>query len=336
MRVSVCELLKKPGKATFTEVGKNQARIVLEPLERGFGYTLGGALNSVLLKILSGVAVDAIRIAGVKNLGSVKPDLVESLFEVVMNCKNLAVRAEVPLNAPVWLTLEKKGEGPVRAADIVCPEGITLVNPEALICTLKGADASLSMGLRAAAGRGYVVAGADEHIPAGAEDEILIDASFTPIQRFVYDVEAARQGGSTDLDRLVIQIQTNGVIAPDFALMQAALLLKDCIANIINKKEVSERIKAPAVPPLPDPVLMQPVDDLELTVRSANCLKAEQIIFIGDLVQRTEVELLKAPNLGKKSLTEIKDVLAQRGLSLGMRIANWPPPGLKKDPSGSK
>lgn len=326
--MSVSELTK-PKPVDFIDVGKNQARIVLEPLERGYGDTLGVALTAVLLKTLSGVAVDAIRIEGVTDTGSVKPDLAESLFEVIMNCKALAVRAEMPLNAPVWMSLEKQGEGEVRASDIVCPEGITMVDPEAYICTLKGEGASLSMGLRVAAGRGYVRAGSEEHIPAAKEGEILIDASFTPIQRFVYEVEAARQGESTDLDRLVIYIKTNGAIAPDMALMQAALLLKDSIANITNKEEISERVKAPAAPPLPDPVLMQPVDDLELTVRSANCLKAESIIYIGDLVQRTEVELLKTPNLGKKSLTEIKDVLAQRGLSLGMRIANWPPPGLK-------
>ena len=326
--MSVVELLK-PKPVNYTEISPNHARLVLEPLERGFGYTLGVALSGILLKTLSGTAVDAFQMAGVKDVNSSKDDLVESIFEVVMNLKSLAIASQEPLTEPVWLSIDKRGEGEVHASDIVCPENLSFVDPEARICTLKGAKASLSMKLRISSGQGYVMTTSDKHIPADAENVILIDANYCPIRRYVYEVESARVEQRTDLDRLVIDLETNGTIAPEVALMNGSNLICDSICNIVDKEEISERVSAPVAPPMPDPVLMQPVEDLELTVRSANCLKAESIIYIGDLVQRTEVELLKTPNLGKKSLNEIKDVLAQRNLSLGMRVANWPPPGLR-------
>ena len=326
--MSVVELLK-PKPVNYTEISPNHARLVLEPLERGFGYTLGVAVSGILLKTLSGTAVDAFQMAGVKDINSSKDDLVESIFEVVMNLKSLAIASQEPLTEPVWLSIDKRGEGEVHASDIVCPENLSFVDPEARICTLKGAKASLSMKLRISSGQGYVMTTSDKHIPADAENVILIDANYCPIRRYVYEVESARVEQRTDLDRLVIDLETNGTIAPEVALMNASNLICECMDNIIDKEEISERVSAPVAPPMPDPVLMQPVEDLELTVRSANCLKAESIIYIGDLVQRTEVELLKTPTLGKKSLNEIKDVLAQRNLSLGMRVANWPPPGLR-------
>ena len=326
--MSVVELLK-PKPVNYTEISPNHARLVLEPLERGFGYTLGVALSGILLKTLSGTAVDAFQMAGVKDINSSKDDLEETLFDVVMNLKSLAITSKEPLTEPVWLTIERRGEGEVHASDIVCPENLSFVDPEARICTLKGAKASLSMKLRITSGQGYVMTTSDKHVPAESEDVVLIDANYCPIRRFVYEVESARVEQRTDLDKLVLDIETNGTVAPEVALMNASNLLCDCIGNIVNKEEISERVSAPAAPPMPDPVLMQLVDDLELTVRSANCLKAESIIYIGDLVQKTEVELLKTPNLGKKSLNEIKDVLAQRNLSLGMRVANWPPVSLR-------
>ena len=326
--MSVVELLK-PKPVNYNEISPNHARLALEPLERGFGYTLGVALSGILLKTLSGTAVDAFQMAGVKDINSSKDDLEETLFDVVMNLKSLAITSKEPLTEPVWLTIERRGEGEVHASDIVCPENLSFVDPEARICTLKGAKASLSMKLRITSGQGYVMTTSDKHVPAESEDVVLIDANYCPIRRFVYEVESARVEQRTDLDKLVLDIETNGTVAPEVALMNASNLLCDCIGNIVNKEEISERVSAPAAPPMPDPVLMQLVDDLELTVRSANCLKAESIIYIGDLVQKTEVELLKTPNLGKKSLNEIKDVLAQRNLSLGMRVANWPPPGLR-------
>lgn len=325
--MSVVELLK-PKPVDYTEVSPNHARLVLEPLERGFGYTLGVALSGILLK-MSGTAVDAFQMAGVKDINSSKADLEETLFDVVMNLKSLAISAQEPLKEPVWLTIERRGEGEVHASDIVCPENISFVDPEARICTLKGAKASLSMKIRITSGQGYVMATSDKHVPADSDETILIDANYCPVRRYVYEVESARVEQRTDLDRLVIDIETNGTIAPEVALMNGSNLICDSICNIVDKEEISERVMTPVAPPMPDPVLMQLVDDLELTVRSANCLKAENIIYIGDLVQKTEVELLKTPNLGKKSLNEIKDVLAQRNLSLGMRVANWPPPGLR-------
>ena len=326
--MSVVELLK-PKPVNYNEISPNHARLALEPLERGFGYTLGVALSGILLKTLSGTAVDAFQMAGVKDINSSKDDLEETLFYVVMNLKSLAITSKEPLTEPVWLTIERRGEGEVHASDIVCPENLSFVDPEARICTLKGAKASLSMKLRITSGQGYVMTTSDKHVPAESEDVVLIDANYCPIRRFVYEVESARVEQRTDLDKLVLDIETNGTVAPEVALMNASNLLCDCIGNIVNKEEISERVSAPAAPPMPDPVLMQLVDDLELTVRSANCLKAESIIYIGDLVQKTEVELLKTPNLGKKSLNEIKDVLAQRNLSLGMRVANWPPVSLR-------
>ena len=326
--VSVVELLK-PKPVDYTEVSPNHARLVLEPLERGFGYTLGVALSGILLKTMSGNAIDAFQMAGVKDINSSKSDLVENLFDVVINLKSLGIRTEEPLKEPVWLTIERRGEGEVHASDITCPDFISFVDPEARICTLKGAKASLSMKLRVTSGQGYVMTTSEKHLPADSEDVVLIDANYSPIRRYVYEVESARVEQRTDLDRLVINLETDGTVAPEVALMNASNMICGSIDNIIDKEEISERVIAPVAPPMPDPVLMQLVDDLELTVRSANCLKAESIIYIGDLVQRTEVELLKTPNLGKKSLTEIKDILAQRNLSLGMRVANWPPPGLR-------
>lgn len=327
--MSVCELLK-PKPVDFTELGPNHVRIALEPLERGFGNTIGVALNGVLLKILPGYACDAFQIEGVDNLNSIKEDMVEPVIEVVMNLKKLAITANTQVQGPVWFTLEKQGEGVVRASNITCTEGMSIVNPDAKICTLKGEQAALKMSLRVVYGRGYVAANSPKHLPVKEEHEILIDAAFCPITRYVYEVESARVEQRTDLDRLVIDLETNGTISPDEALMQGADLLCEQITNLVDKEDIPERAVAPSAPPLPDPVLMQPVEDLELTVRSANCLKAEEIFYIGDLVQRTEVELLKTPNLGKKSLTEIKDVLATRGLSLGMRINNWPPQNLQR------
>lgn len=327
--MSVCDLLK-PKPVGFTELGPNRVRIILEPLERGYGNTIGVALSGILLKTLPGYAVDAFQLEGVKDLSSIKEDMVESLFEVVMNLKALAITSNHPDQGPVWFSINKQGEGVVRASDIICPDGMSIVNPDAPICTLKGAKASLLMNLRVVYGRSYVVSNSPEHLPAQEENDILIDAAFCPITRYVYEVESARVEQRTDLDRLVIELETNGTISPDEALMKASELLCSHMSNLVDKEDIPERSHTPATPPLPDPVLLQPVEDLELTVRSANCLKAEEIFYIGDLVQRTEVELLKTPNLGKKSLTEIKDVLATRGLTLGMRVPNWPPQNLQR------
>lgn len=324
----VHELLK-PKPISFTELGENRARIVLEPLERGFGNTLGVALSDILLKTLPGYAIDAFNIEGLDNIGGTKDDIEESIFELIMNLKGIAFKTHEIISAPIWINISKQGETEVKASDLACPDGISLANPDAHICTLKGAKASLNMNVRVILGRGYVLAGSEEHLASQNPNDILIDAAFCPVRRFVYEVESARVEQRTDLDRLVIDIETDGTLSADQALMLGSDMICNHMTNLIVQEDESELAMAPAAPPLPDPELLKSVDDLELTVRSANCLKTEQIIYIGDLVQRTEVELLKTPNLGKKSLTEIKDVLAQRGLSLGMRLTNWPPPNLR-------
>lgn len=325
--MAVNELLT-PRPVKYDELEPNRARIVLEPLERGFGNTLGWALGGVLLKTLPGCAVDAFTIAGIKDQYGEKADLVESLAEVIMNLKALTVSSDEPLSNPVWLTVAKQGPGPVTAGELTCPEGVRVLDPQAVICNLTGERAALDLRLRVVSGHGYVLTNAEEHFPASHEGEILIDANFCPIRRFTYEVESARVEQRTELDCLVIDLETDGSMTPEQALKCAALELKKNVRNIEDSDARGDRANAQAAPPLPDPVLMQSVDDLDLTVRSANCLKAENIVYIGDLVQRTEVELLKTPNLGKKSLNEIKDVLSQRGLTLGMRVANWPPPGV--------
>ena len=325
----VHELLK-PKPISFTELGEHRARIVLEPLERGFGNTLGVAMSDILLKAMPGYAIDAFNIEGVSGINDSKDDLQESLFEVVMNLKGLAFRTVEISHEPVWIRIMRESAGEVRAADLKCPDFFRPIDPEARICTLQGEHPTLDLNIRVVLGSGYVRADSPEHHPGQNPGDILIDAAFCPVRRFVYEVESARVEQRTDLDRLVIDIETNGALSPDQVLMLGSEMICSHMANLVVQEDESELAMAPSAPPLPDPELLKLVDDLELTVRSANCLKTEQIIYIGDLVQRTEVELLKTPNLGKKSLTEIKDVLAQRGLSLGMRLSGWPPPNLRQ------
>jgi DNA-directed RNA polymerase subunit alpha len=247
----------------------------------------------------------------------------------LLNLKGLAVIIEGKDEA--LLTLSKTGAGPVTAADITHDGDVTIVNPDHVICHLTGSH-GISMRIRVERGRGYVPASAraqteEDDRPIG---RLLVDASFSPVERIAYNVEAARVEQRTDLDKLVIDMTTNGTIDPEEAIRRSATILAEQLDAFVELRDVSEPEKKEEKPEF-DPILLRPVDDLELTVRSANCLKAEAIHYIGDLVQRTEVELLKTPNLGKKSLTEIKDVLASRGLSLGMRLENWPPASLADD-----
>ncbi len=325
---SVTDFLK-PKQVKIDPVSPNHARMVLEPLERGFGNTLGQALRRCLLLSLPGCAIVQVKIEGVANEYSVKADIQEEILEVLSNLKGIFVNIEDDSVNEVELTLSKTGTGPVFASDIVSPEGVTVVNPDHVICHLNSLKSSLNMTLKVQRGRGFVAATDPKRASEKSEGVLLVDASFTPIHYFTYEVEAARVEQRTDLDKLVIDIETNGVVDPEEAIRLGANHLREQLYSFVDLDAVKtvspvEQVRVPA----PDPILLRPVDDLELTVRSANCLKAEQISYIGDLVQRTEVELLKTPNLGKKSLTEIKDVLAQRGLSLGMRIENWPPTDL--------
>lgn len=325
MQGSVTEFLK-PRLVGIEKINPTRAKVTLEPLERGFGHTLGNALRRILLSSMPGCAVTEVEIDGVLHEYSAKEGVQEDIIDILLNLKGLAVRLED--KDEVTLTLTKKGAGPVTAGDIQRGDGVVIVNPEHVICNLIG-ETEFSMRLKVQRGRGYVPASArvsseDDERPIG---RLLLDASFSPVERIAYAVEAARVEQRTDLDKLVIDMETNGTVEPEEAIRRAATILAEQLEFFVELRDKSEPEKREEKPEF-DPILLRPVDDLELTVRSANCLKAEQIQYIGDLVQRTEVELLKTPNLGKKSLTEIKDVLASRGLSLGMRLENWPPASL--------
>ncbi len=326
MQGSVTEFLK-PRLVDIDQVSPNRAKVTLEPLERGFGHTLGNALRRILLSSMPGCAVTEVEIDGVLHEYSSKEGVQEDVLEILLNLKGLAVKLEGKEEAT--LTLSKSGAGPVTAADITHDGDVEIVNPDHLICTLTGADAEISMRIKVEIGRGYVPASARAQVE---EDErpigrLLVDASFSPVDRIAYNVEAARVEQRTDLDKLIIDMHTDGTLDPEEAIRRSATILAEQLEAFVDLRDVSEPEEKEEKPEF-DPILLRPVDDLELTVRSANCLKAEAIHYIGDLVQRTEVELLKTPNLGKKSLTEIKDVLASRGLSLGMRLENWPPASL--------
>ncbi|MCH1921459.1 MULTISPECIES: DNA-directed RNA polymerase subunit alpha [Shewanella] len=328
MQGSVTEFLK-PRLVDIEQVNPTRAKVVLEPLERGFGHTLGNALRRILLSSMPGCAVTEVEIDGVLHEYSSKEGVQEDILEILLNLKGLAVILEGKDEA--LLTLSKSGAGPVTAADITHDGDVTIANPEHVICHLTG-NHDISMRIRVERGRGYVPASAraqteEDDRPIG---RLLVDASFSPVVRIAYNVEAARVEQRTDLDKLVIDMTTNGTIDPEEAIRRSATILAEQLDAFVELRDVTEPEKKEEKPEF-DPILLRPVDDLELTVRSANCLKAEAIHYIGDLVQRTEVELLKTPNLGKKSLTEIKDVLASRGLSLGMRLENWPPASLADD-----
>ncbi|QOL26097.1 DNA-directed RNA polymerase subunit alpha [Thalassotalea sp. LPB0316] len=322
MQGSVTEFLK-PRLVDIETLSSTRAKVTLEPLERGFGHTLGNALRRILLSSMPGCAVTEVEIDGVLHEYSSKEGVQEDIIEILLNLKGLAVGLEGKNEAV--LTLTKSGEGPVTAADIQHDGDVTIANPEHVICHLTG-DGSISMRIKIELGRGYVPASTrrDAEEDERAIGRLLVDASFSPVERIAYDVDAARVEQRTDLDKLVIDMETNGTLDPEEAIRRASTILAEQLDAFVELRDVSEPEQKEEKPQF-DPILLRPVDDLELTVRSANCLKAEAIQYIGDLVQRAEVELLKTPNLGKKSLTEIKDVLASRGLSLGMRLENWPP-----------
>jgi DNA-directed RNA polymerase subunit alpha len=326
MVASANELLR-PRLVDVQELNPRHAKIVLEPLERGFGHTLGNALRRILLSSIPGCAVVEVEIDGVLHEYTAIEGVQEDVVDVLLNLKGLAIRMHKKGEAT--LTLQKKGPGVVIAADIALDHDVEIVNPEHVIANLTK-DGELSMSLKLVRGRGYqpaTVRRSDEDRPIGS---LLLDASFSPIKRVAYTVESARVEQRTDLDKLVVDLETNGTVDPEDTIRQAAYILQQQLSVFVDLKAEERREPERAETEI-DPILLRPVDDLELTVRSANCLKAEDIHYIGDLIQRTEVELLKTPNLGKKSLTEIKDVLGSHGLSLGMRLENWPPPGLKKE-----
>jgi DNA-directed RNA polymerase subunit alpha len=319
----------KPRLVNVQALTPLHSKVSLEPMERGFGHTLGNALRRILLSSMPGCAVVEVEIEGVLHEYTTMEGVQEDVLDILLNLKELAVVMHARNDAT--LTLSKKGPGPVLASDITLDHDVEIANPDHVIANLTK-DGEINMTLKVVKGIGYeptTVRNSEsgEDQPIG---RLQLDATFSPIKRISYEVEAARVEQRTNLDRLVIDLETNGTLDPEEAIRRAATILQDQLSAFvtlddITENEVAQENEKPAI----DPILLRPVDDLELTVRSANCLKAENIFLIGDLIQRTEVELLKTPNLGKKSLTEIKDVLATRGLSLGMRLENWPPEGVE-------
>lgn len=328
MGSSVTEFLT-PKVIHVEELASTHAKVVLEPLERGFGHTLGNALRRILLSSMPGCAITEVEIAGVQHEYSNIEGIREDVLDILLNLKGVAI--VMPGKEQATLSLKKQGPCVVTAADIQLEQDMEIKNPEHVIATL-AEDTELDVKLIVSVGRGYSTAESrqsvdDETRPIG---RLQLDASFSPVLRVAYNVENARVEQRTDLDKLVLDLETNGTLDPEEAIRRAATILQQQLAVFVDlqgESEVAPVVEEEEV----DPMLLRPVDDLELTVRSANCLKAENLYYIGDLVQRTEVELLKTPNLGKKSLTEIKDVLASRGLHLGMRLDNWPPSSLKND-----
>ena len=322
--------LLKPKSINVEQISANRAKVTLEPFERGYGHTLGNALRRVLLSSMVGHAPTEVTIAGVVHEYSSIDGVQEDVVNLLLNLKGVVFKLHN--RDEVTLSLRKDGEGLVTAADIQTPHDVEIVNPEHVIATLS-AGAKLDMQIKVEKGRGYVPGtlrrGDDAARSIG---RIVLDASFSPVKRVSYTVESARVEQRTDLDKLVLEIETNGSIGPEEAVRASAKILVEQLA-VFAQLEGAELFPAEAPQRSSqqfDPILLRPVDELELTVRSANCLKAENIYYIGDLIQRTENELLKTPNLGRKSLNEIKEVLASRGLTLGMKLENWPPAGLDK------
>ncbi|ABJ90770.1 DNA-directed RNA polymerase subunit alpha [Buchnera aphidicola] len=320
----------KPRLVDIQQISATHAKITLEPLERGFGHTLGNALRRILLSSISGCAVTEVEIDGILHEYMHKEGVKEDILDILLNLKGLSIKLFG--KDEVTLYLKKSGIGPVLAKDINHDNSTEIINNKHIICNLTCSDASIDIRMKVTRGRGYITAKSrkenydNEHIIG----KLFLDVTYSPIERIMYTVESARVEQRTDLDKLIIEMETNGTIDPEDAIRKAATILAQQLEAFVDLRGVREPEIKEEKPEF-EPVLLRPVDDLELTVRSANCLKAESIHYIGDLVQKTEVELLKTPNLGKKSLTEIKDVLASRGLSLGMKLDNWPPKSLLED-----
>jgi DNA-directed RNA polymerase subunit alpha len=329
--------LLKPRIVDVEQLGPSHARVVMEPFERGYGHTLGNALRRVLLSSMVGYAPTEVQISGVVHEYSTIDGLREDVVDLLLNLKGIVFKLHN--RDDVFLTLRKDSPGPVLASDIDLPHDVELVNGEHVIANLTQGG-KLDLQIKVEKGRGYVPGTMRNLADSKTIGRIVLDASFSPVRRVSYAVESARVENRTDLDKLLIDVETNGVIAPEEAVRQAARILVEQLSVFAALEGGSETTDQPGGTTFPpgiprpgptiDPILLRPVDDLELTVRSANCLKAENIYYIGDLIQRTENELLKTPNLGRKSLNEIKEVLASRGLTLGMRLENWPPAGLER------
>jgi DNA-directed RNA polymerase subunit alpha len=324
--------LLKPKTINVEQLGANRAKVTLEPFERGYGHTLGNALRRVLLSSMVGHAATEVTIAGVLHEYSSIDGVQEDVVNILLNLKGVVFKLHN--RDEVTLSLRKDGEGPVTAADIQTPHDVEIVNPDHVIVNLSHGG-KIDMQIKVENGRGYVPGTIRRYGDESPKSigRIVLDASFSPVKRVSYIVESARVEQRTDLDKLVLDIETNGAVTAEDAVRASAKILVEQLA-VFAQLEGNElaAFETPVQRSSQqfDPILLRPVDELELTVRSANCLKAENIYYIGDLIQRTENELLKTPNLGRKSLNEIKEVLASRGLTLGMRLESWPPAGLDK------
>jgi DNA-directed RNA polymerase subunit alpha len=304
------------------------AKVTMEPFERGYGHTLGNALRRTLLSSMPGAAPTEVKMNGVLHEYSALDGVQEDVVDITLNLKGIVLKLHN--RAEVLLTLKKSGDGVVTAGDIEPMHDVEIVNPEHVFAHL-AAGGKLDMEIKVEHGRGYAAATAHQRVTEEGHTigSIMLDASFSPVRRVSYAVESARVEQRTDLDKLIIDIETNGAIEPEEAIRYAARILVEQLSVFADLKGTPTQSETPRTQQI-DPLLLRPVDDLELTVRSANCLKAENIYYIGDLIQRAETELLKTPNLGRKSLNEIKEVLASRGLTLGMKLESWPPAGLEK------
>ncbi|MFC1589110.1 DNA-directed RNA polymerase subunit alpha [Pseudomonadota bacterium] len=315
-----------PRTISVQSYNDTHAKVALEPLERGFGHTLGNALRRILLSSIEGSAIVEVEIEGVEHEYSAMDGVQEDVLEILLNLKGVALTMHA--NDEATISISAKGPCVVTAGDIETGHDIEIVNPAHVIANLNK-EGKLNVTLKVAKGRGYkpstkMVSDSE----TSAIGVLRLDASFSPIRRVSYNVESARVAQSTNLDKLIIDLQTNGTVDPEAAIRTAATILQDQLSAFVNLKSMEDEEIVDEEADI-DPILLRPVDELELTVRSANCLKAESIYYIGDLIQRTEVELLRTPNLGKKSLTEIKDVLASHGLSLGLQLDNWPPASIR-------
>ena len=303
------------------------ATLVAEPLERGFGLTLGNALRRVLLSSLQGAAITAVQIDGVLHEFSSIPGVREDVTDIILNIKAIAIRMQA--DTVKRMTLRKQGPGPVRAGDIAVSGDTQILNPDLVICTLdEGAEIRMEFTVRT--GKGYVPA--DRNRPEDAPIGLIpVDSLFSPVKKVSYRVENTREGQILDYDKLIMTIETNGGVVPEDAIAFAARILQDQLNVFVNFDEPRRDDERPSMPELAfNPALLKKVDELELSVRSANCLKNDNIVYIGDLIQKTEAEMLRTPNFGRKSLNEIKEVLAGMGLHLGMDVAGWPPENIEE------
>ncbi|MDD3288356.1 MAG: DNA-directed RNA polymerase subunit alpha [Alphaproteobacteria bacterium] len=320
-------LIQANKQVNAQDEGKRFATIIAEPLERGFALTLGNALRRILLSSLQGAAVTSVQIEGVLHEFSSVPGVREDVTDIILNIKGMALRMHTDL--PRKIRLKAEGPGEVLAGQIETGSEIEIMNPDLVICTLdKGAH--LSMEMTVEIGKGYIPASAlrKEDTPIGL---IPVDALFSPVRKVAYKVENSRVGQVTDYDRLALSVETDGSVSPEDAVAISARILQDQLQLFINFEEPRQAtVHEAPVGDLPyNRNLLRKVDELELSVRSANCLKNDNIVYIGDLVQKSEGEMLRTPNFGRKSLNEIKEVLAQMGLNLGMQIPNWPPENIE-------